>query len=87
VDTEYSLGHSSLDAGVLLDATAPAQAAPVSLPGEAPVHRHPGLYSAPGWNGQLLGRRVGNAWLVVEGGAGLQQRIALLSHLRARVGS
>ena len=86
IDTEYSFAHSSLDAGVLLDAAAPAQAAPVPLPGQAPVHRHPGLYSAPGWNGQLLGRRVGNAWLVVEGGANLKQRIAVLSHLRARVG-
>jgi hypothetical protein len=85
IDTEYRFAHSSLDAAVLLDAAAPALAAPVPLPGQAPVRRHPGLYSAPGWNGQLLGRRVGNAWLVVEGGATLKQRIEVLSHLRARV--
>jgi hypothetical protein len=85
IDTEYSFAHSSLDAAVLLDAATPGQAAPVSLPGQAPVERHPGLYSAPGWNGQLLGRRVGNAWLLVEGGANLKQRIAVLSHLRAHV--
>jgi hypothetical protein len=85
IDTEYSFAHSSLDAAVLLDAAAPGQAAPVALPGEAAVRHHPGLYSAPGWNGPLLGRRVGNAWLVVEGGAKLKQRIAVLSHLHAHV--
>ncbi len=85
IDTEYSFAHSSLDAAVLLDAAAPGQAAPVALPGEAAVRHHPGLYSAPGWNGPLLGRRVGHAWLVVEGGAKLKQRIEVLSHLRARV--
>ena len=85
IDTEYTFAHSSLDAGVLLDAAAPGRDAPVPLPGETPVHRHPGLYAAPGWNGPLLGRRVGNAWLVVEGDASLKRRIEVLSHLRARV--
>jgi hypothetical protein len=85
IDTEYSLAHSSLDAGVLLDAAMPGQAAPVPLPSQAPVAHHPGLYSAPGWNGQLLGRRAGNAWVLVEGGANLKQRITVLSHLRAHV--
>jgi hypothetical protein len=85
VDTEYSLARSSLDAAMLLDAAQPGSATPMPLPSAAPVHHHPGLFSAPGWNGQILARRVGSAWIAVEGGASLRQRIQLLSHLRASV--
>jgi len=85
IDTEYSFAHSSLDAAVLLDAAQPGLVAPGSLPDADPVRHHPDLFSAPGWNGQILARRVGNAWLAVEGGASLRQRIEILSHLRASV--
>ncbi len=85
IDTEYSFAHSSLDAAVLLDAAQPGSVAPGSLPDADPVRHHPDLFSAPGWNGKILARRVGNAWLAVEGGASLRQRIEILSHLRASV--
>lgn len=85
IDIEYSFARSSLDAAVLLNAAEPAAAAPASLPNATPVRHHPGLFSAPGWNGQILARRVGEAWLAVEGGANLRQRIDVLSHLRVRV--
>jgi hypothetical protein len=85
IDTEYSFAHSSLDAAVLLDAAQPGSALPAALPGAIPVAHHPGLVSAPGWNGQILARRAGEAWLAVEGGASLRQRIQVLSHLRAGV--
>jgi hypothetical protein len=85
VDTEYTFAGASLDAAVLLNAAQPGSAAPVPLPGAAPVRHHPGLFSAPGWNGQILARRVGDAWLAVEGGAGLRQRIRVLAHLHASV--
>jgi hypothetical protein len=85
IDTEYSYAGSSLDAAVLLNAGQPGLAAPVKLPGAIRVPHHPGLFSAPGWNGQILGRRIANAWLLVEGGASLHQRIRVLSHLRASV--
>ncbi len=85
IDTEYSFAHSSLDAGVLLDAAQPGSATPLPLPNSAPVRHDPGLISAPGWNGQILARRVGDAWLAVEGGASLRQRIRVLAHLRASV--
>jgi hypothetical protein len=86
VDIEYSFARSSLDAAVLLDAAQPGSVAPAPLPGAAPVRHHPGLFSAPGWNGQLLARRAGDAWLAVEGGASLRQRVRVLSHLSASVG-
>lgn len=85
VDVEYSFAHSSLDAAVLLDAAQPGSVVPVTLPGAVPVRHHPSLFSAPGWNGQILARRVGSSWLAVEGGAGLRQRIQVLSQLRASV--
>jgi hypothetical protein len=85
-DSEYSLAGSTLDAAILLDAAEPG-VTPVALPNAMPVHRHPGLYSAPGWNGEILGRRIGGAWLLVEGGASAIQRERVLAHLRARVGS
>lgn len=70
---------------MLLEAAAPGSAAPVSLPGAVAVRHHAGVVSAPGWNGQILARRVGNAWLAVEGHAPLRQRLRVLSHLRASV--
>jgi hypothetical protein len=85
VDTEYSLARSSLDAAILLDAAQQGWAAPAALPNAIPVRAHPGLFSAPGWNGPILARRVGDAWLAVEGGASLRQRELVLSHLRASV--
>jgi hypothetical protein len=85
IDTEYSLGRSSLDAAVLLNASEPGSAAPLPLPSATVVRRHAGLFSAPGWNGEILARRVGDAWLVVEGGSSLRQRIQVLSHLQASV--
>ena len=40
--------------------------------------------AAPGLDGELLGRRLGAAWLVVEGGSeALQARV--LAHVRAHI--
>ncbi len=85
VDTELSYGHSSLDAAVLLDAAAPG-ATPPPLPNANAVHGQHGLYSAPGFAGEILARRIAGAWLLVEGGRGLRQRETVLAHLRASVG-
>jgi hypothetical protein len=85
VDTEYSFARSSLDAAVLLDAAQPGSVAPAALPNAVPVRDRPDLFSAPGWNGQILARRVGHSWLAVEGGASLRQREQVLAHLRASV--
>jgi hypothetical protein len=85
-DSEYSFAGSTLDAAILLDAAEPG-VTPVPLPDATPVHRHPGLYSAPGWKGEILGRRSGGAWLLLEGGASTSQRERVLAHLHARAGS
>jgi hypothetical protein len=83
VDTEYFLHGWPLDAAILLDAREPGRALG-PIPGAGPVAGHPGLVdvalgSPPG---DLTARRVGNAWLVVEGGSGLAQRLEVLGALR-----
>lgn len=86
VDTEYQFSGAILDAGVVLDATHPGLA-PAALPNMRPVAGHRGVFQAQGWDGTLVGRRTAGAWLVVEGGSGLGQRLTVLQHLRATVHS
>jgi hypothetical protein len=50
-----------------------------------PVPGHTDIYQAPGPEGELLGRRIAGAWLVVEKGQGLQQRLGFLEHLRVEL--
>ena len=83
-DVEYQLDSSPLDAGVVLDATHPGSA-PAALPQMTPLPGHQGVFQSLGWSGRLLGRRIGGAWLVVEGGSSAGQRLTLLEHLRATV--
>jgi hypothetical protein len=84
-DTELSVRGSSLNAAILLDAAQPGFAPPQPLPNAHPVRGPRHLYAAPGWSGTILAERVGDAWLVVEGGRGLRQRESVLAHLRATV--
>ena len=79
VDTEYYLHGWGLGAGVLLDARRPGRVLG-QIPGGQPVAGHPGTVNVP--NGGLTARRVANAWLVVQGGSGLAQRLQTLSALR-----
>jgi hypothetical protein len=72
-----------LEAAILLDAHRPGQTLG-PIPDASAVPGHPGvvnvvLGSLPG---DLTARRVGNAWLVVEGGASLAQRLEVLGALR-----
>lgn len=83
VDTEYFLRGWPLDTAVLLDARQPGQTLD-PIPGGIPVAGHPGfvnlmLGSGPG---SMTARRIGNAWLVVAGGASLAQRLEVLGGLR-----
>ncbi len=84
MDTQFTLNGSPLDAGVVLDATHPGTA-PAALPDMKPLPGHSGAFQALGWDGRLLGRRTHNAWLVVEGGSSVQQRLTVLEHLHATV--
>jgi hypothetical protein len=79
LDTEYYLHGWALKAGILLDARRPGRVLGV-LPGAQPVSGHPGIIDVA--SGHLTARRVGNAWLAVEGGSGLPQRLRVLSALR-----
>jgi hypothetical protein len=84
---EYFHKGVPLEAGILLDALHPGLE-PSALPAMKTVAGHPGIFEAQGGagEGQLLGRRVAHGWLVVEeAGSTLDQRIALLEHLRAKV--
>ena len=85
--TSYSLDGWPLLAGMLLDASDPG-ATPPPLPAMKPLPGHPGIFQAPGsetWSPRrIIATRVHGAWLVVSR-AKLQQRLALLEHLRATV--
>lgn len=78
VSTEYYLHGWPMTAAVLLDARHPG-AAPGPLPGANPVTGHPDILDFP--SASLSARRVGNAWLVVQGGSGTTQRVQALDAL------
>lgn len=84
---EYFHEGTPLEAGILLDALHPGSEPP-ALPTMKMVTGHPGIFEAQGaaGEGQLLGRRIARGWLVVEEvGSTLEQRIALLEHLHAKI--
>ena len=85
VDTEYYLHNWPLETAILLDAEHPG-APPGPLPGMTPVRGVAHVFNAPGAiTGDLTAERRSNAWLVVAGGSGPAQRLAVLRHLHARI--
>jgi hypothetical protein len=77
-------------AAVLLDAQHPGLNAPPPLPNAAPVPGHPGTFNegpvAPrSAELSITGRRIGNAWLVVQASGSLQRRLAMLDRIGACV--
>ncbi len=84
VDTEYFLHGWGLDAAILIDARRPGQVLG-AIPGAVAVAGHPdvvnvALSDSP--RGDLSARRIGDAWLVVQGGRDLDQRLEVLGALR-----
>lgn len=71
-----------LPSAVLLDASHPG-ATPPPLPGMKPLAGHPGIFEAPGSEGEMAARRIPGAWLVVEeeDDIGLNAPVELLEHL------
>ena len=82
IDTEYYLENWPLDAAVVLNAAHPG-APPEPLYDFKQVPGHPGVVESP--SRSQVARRAGGAWIVVEGGSGLQQRLTVLAHLRASI--
>jgi hypothetical protein len=79
INTEYYLHLTPLSVGVLLDARHPGQALD-PIPGARPV---PGSHDLVDYTAaHLSAKRVGNAWLVVEGGSSQSQRLKVLQALR-----
>jgi hypothetical protein len=98
VDTEYWMDGSPLQAAVLLDGHRPGQVLG-PIPGARPVSGHPDMVNLPlgrvpltydtpisadSPQFSLTAKRVGNAWLVVQGGSGLAQRVQVLDALRIK---
>lgn len=85
IDTEYYLHEWPLEVSILLDAARPGQTLG-GIPGGVPVSGHPDTVNVPlgQFPGALTARRAGSAWLVVQGGASLKQRLRVLEALRIR---
>jgi hypothetical protein len=92
IDTEITYRGWAVDVALLLDAHHPGTL-PAPLPGATPVPGHPGVVNEQsGIFGDITGRRVGDAWLVVESSSrlalrtsALPQRLAVLDALRSCV--
>jgi hypothetical protein len=90
IDAAYYLRGWPVDVAVLVDGHQPGQVLG-PIPGARPVPGQPGMVSlATGHfpsslfsrNFGVTAKRVGNAWLVVQGGSGLTQRVQVLNALR-----
>ena len=89
IDAGYYLHGWPLNVAVLLDGHQPGQVLPI--PGARPVPGQPDMVNlATGRfpsslftrNFGVTAKRVGNAWLVAQGGSGLAQRLEVLNSLR-----
>jgi len=78
----YKLNGWSLVGSVLVDARRPGTK-PAPLPAIKPVPGLSNVFVALGSNGEMVARQIPMAWLVVSGGAGQRQRLAVLAVLRA----
>lgn len=80
----YLLAGWPLKANLLLDAAHPG-ATPSQLPEIRALAGHPGVFVAPGVEGEMLVRLIPGAWLSVGEGEDVSQRLLLLEHLRAAI--
>jgi hypothetical protein len=81
-DTEYFLDGWPLDAAILLDAHNPGRTL-AKIPGATPVTGQPDTVNLQVGNppGDITARRVGDAWIAVQGGRDLSQRLQVLHSL------
>jgi hypothetical protein len=81
IHVSYLVDNWPLQADVLLDAARPGTS-PGPLPAMRSLPRQPGISVGPGAEGNLVARRLPFAWLVVEGGENLEQRLTLVKRLK-----
>jgi hypothetical protein len=83
VDTEYYLHGWPLEVSILVDAAQPGKTLG-PIPAATPVAGHPNFVNLAGgqFPGSLTAEQIGEAWLVVQGGASLSQRLRVLQALR-----
>lgn len=88
ISVDYEIGGATLTAAVLVNARSPTSA-PAALFGASPVAGHAGLVNREEDAGlhtntriAFTARRERNAWIVVQGGRGLADRIRVLRALR-----
>ncbi len=88
LSVDYKVAGATLTAAVLVNAESPTSAPP-ALFGASPVAGQPGLVNREEDTGlhsstliAFTARRDGDAWIVVEGGRGLAQRIEAVRALR-----
>jgi hypothetical protein len=81
---KYRNDSPELEAQMVLDAVHPG-VAPSPIAALTPVSGQPGVFQSRLDGGSVVGRRVPGAWLLVEEGASLAQRLVLLATLRASV--
>jgi hypothetical protein len=81
-DTEYNLDRWPLDAAILLDARHPGRTL-AEIPGATPIKGQPNTVNLQVGNppGDITARRVGNAWIAVQGGRDQSQRLQVLQSL------
>jgi hypothetical protein len=79
IDTTYDLDGSQLEVAVLVNAKDPGHDLG-PIPGARAVPNHPDTVNVPAGSnlGSLTARRIGQAWLVVQGGASVAQRLTVL---------
>ena len=80
IETDFFLDHSHLEATLLLNGETPG-APPAALPNARPLSGQTGIMVEAG----RVDRRVGNAWLQVEGGRDQAQRVEALRAIHPAV--
>lgn len=80
----YHMEGTQVSVSVLVNAAHPGRT-PVTLPAMQPLKGHAGVFQAPGVESEMAARRIPGGWLVVSGGAGLEQRVLILEHLWATI--
>lgn len=83
-NTTFQLGAQPLEAAALVDAVTPG-ARPVPIPGTVPVHGAAGVVESDVPWVPMVARRLKHGWLLLEGGASLQERLVVLEHLTATI--